>query len=277
MNPPAAWLVAAANITGAGHSIVGEGCQDAHSWRVTARGDLIIVVCDGAGSSARGGDAARLVAAALSSAPSLEHSHADELSEDQWRELAEVLFRDARTQLETLAEQTNPRIALEEFACTVQLVVVTDSALYSAHVGDGRATARFCGSDEWLPLFVPDRGEVANETVFLSSPLPFDAQYWQGAAARLPGRANAVAVMTDGCEATAFECYVPDGAGGFHDPNRPFRGFFSPVANKLRSLAEVQTPQVDVDALWEAFIRGGMPRFAAESDDRTMVFGVRLA
>ena len=275
MSSDSRWLVAAASVTGAGHAATGDACQDAHAWRITAGGDLIVVVCDGAGSSTRGGDAARFVTDTLCGAPSLETWLSEAHTEQDWRPFVESLFRQARAELVTFAERTDPSVAIDDFACTVQIAVATDSALYVAHVGDGRAAARFDASGDWVVLFVPERGDTANETVFLSTRISFDAAYWQSAAGCLPGRANAVAMMTDGCEMTAFECYVADGTNGFHDPNRPFPGFFNPVADKLASFARDGIPQPDVDGRWEDFIRDGLPRFAAESDDRTMVFAVR--
>ena len=271
------WLVASATVTGAGHAVDNAPCQDAHAWRVTSQSDLIVVVCDGLGSSQRGGDAARYVADTLCSAPSLEAWLAAAHTEEDWRQFVEGLLRDTRIELGNLADRTDPAAGIREYACTVQLVVATESVLYVAHIGDGRAAARFEGSDDWVALHTPERGDAANVTVPLSAPLSTDREYWQSAALRLAGRANAVAVMTDGCEMAAFECYVPDSTTGFHDPNRPFPGFFNPVAAKLRSFGEEGTPQVEINARWEAFIREGLPRFAAESDDRTMVFGVRTA
>ena len=272
---PSRWQVAAASVTGAGHLADGAACQDAYRWRVTERGELIIAVCDGMGSSKQGGEAARFVADGLCESEAIDLWLAGPQSEELWRVAAQSLFHAVREGLQAFALSTAPDLTFADFACTAQLAVVAESMLWVAHVGDGRAAAR-TSAGEWIPLFVPDRGEFVNETVPLSASIPFDAEYWRGHTTCLSARVDAVAMMTDGCENTAFECYVPDDGGRLHDPNRPFPGFFNPVAQTLRSFSDRGISQDELDAKWESFLREGLPRFAVESDDRTMVFGVRV-
>lgn len=260
---------------GAGHATDGGACQDAHAWRIHDNGTLILAVCDGLGSTPAGGDAARFVADALCESPALKDWLRQEGDEAAWRSFAESLLRGVRSDLEGWIRTVAEDARLDDFACTVQLVAVSDAAAYVVHIGDGRATARFAGEDQWVALFEPERGDAPNVTVPLSAPLSSEPEYWQAAARRWPGRAGAVAAMTDGCEMGAFECWVPDAEGRMHDPNRPFPGFFNPVAATLAAFARDGVDQSEVDQRWEAFVRGGLPRFASESDDRTMVFAVR--
>lgn len=271
------WFVAAASVTGSGHEAEGSKCQDAFAWRLTDDGALITAVCDGAGSSSHGGQAARFVCDALCQSKEIDPWLAQPQSESSWQNFSGSMFRDVKDKLRVFAAESAPGVDFSEFACTTQFLVASGGQVFFAHVGDGRAAVRFEGFSDWRPLFVPCRGDAANETIFLSSDVPFDEAYWAQEAHSWDGAPDAVALMTDGCEMTAFECSVREGEEGLCDPNRPFPGFFDPVAATLsRFAAEGMTPE-ECDKKWSDFIAAGLPRFAAESDDRTMVFAIRVS
>lgn len=276
-----AWAVVGGSVTGRGHSAEGHGCQDAHCWRTIDGSIVVSVVCDGAGSHSRSAEGAQWVSRSICEDPQLDawarhlsSGHMDR-PETSWQALAQSVFSSARENL-IARVSGEPGALLEDFSCTAILVLAGPGMVAVAHVGDGRACAK-PPSRDWFPLFEPTRGAAANETIFLTTDIELGDEYWAGSASLFMGPIEGFALMSDGCEMGAFECWVPREEGlGFHDPNRPFAGFFDPLLGSLREMADGGMCAEEMERHWIEFLEKGVPRFSVESDDRTMIFGAWL-
>ena len=275
------WAVVGGSVTGRGHRIEGQDCQDAHCWRTLDRDAVIAVVCDGAGSHSRSGVGAQWVSRWICDDPALDgwvsrlFTQPPKALEASWREIAQTIFSRARKNLELEAAKESS-FALEDFSCTAILVLVTSEMVAVAHVGDGRGCAKF-SSSEWFAILEPSRGGAPNETIFLTTDYELGEQYWTKAASVFLGSVEGFALMTDGCEMGAFECWVPKIDGiGFHDPNLPHSGFFNPVMGSLVDMVCSGMDEAEVTLNWLKFLENGVPRFSVESDDRTMIVGALL-
>jgi hypothetical protein len=162
-------------------------------------------------------------------------------------------------------------IDLKSLACTLMTVIGTPNWLLGFQIGDGRACYQD-NSQNWHPLFVPFKGEFANETVFItSSPLLGGDLDQYVNIFSFEGHYLPFALLSDGCEMHSFECHVVNAeTGHYSDPNRPFPGFFNPVLNTLKNLASKKSV-AEVKAEWTNFLDQGTEGFRNESDDKTML------
>ena len=152
------WQGASASSTGRGHSEKGIPCQDASSALPNSESS-VIVISDGAGSAKHSEHgAAGVVEAAVrtlrSSAP--------------WTNLEEVQERiliACRTEINNRARM----LACHEndLAATLVFAAVNRGRFVAGNLGDG-VVAAFRGQSPEI-LLKPERGEFANETVFLTS------------------------------------------------------------------------------------------------------------
>lgn len=209
MTAPAApqlWRVLAASVAGSGHIERDARCQDAHRVAVTAAGDLVIAVADGAGSAPRSDEGARVAVDAAVDCVVAAAEGETELQEAAVR-AAVAAARDAVH----AADPRDPR----DLATTLAVVVAAGDRVLAAQVGDGAVVLQRDGGD--LEVLGPvDRAEFLNETCFLTSTGWEDELRVDVApAAGLAG----VAVMTDGLQLLALDM----AAGAAH------AGFFAPV------------------------------------------------
>ncbi|MEI7614646.1 MAG: PP2C family serine/threonine-protein phosphatase [Betaproteobacteria bacterium] len=273
------WIVVGSSVTGAGHIEKGEGCQDYSCHRLV--GDaLIAVVCDGAGSHTHSRQGAEAAAQSICASPTLEawvleQAEAPDVPPSTgWRSVTCTVFAEAIAAVQR--EAVRLAVPFKELSSTAILTVATPGFLAVAHVGDGRCCAAFQGeASEWQPLFVPERGDLPNETWFLTADRTLDESFWEKEATVFPRPPHGFALLTDGCEKGSFVCEVPrPEGGGFHDPNQPFPGFFNPVAASLASMWSQGESLEAIQALWETFLTIGHEPFRVESDDRTMILGL---
>jgi hypothetical protein len=84
-------------------------------------------------------------------------------------------------------------------------------------------------------------------------------------------------LLSDGCEKSAFECYLYDKEKGkYYDPNRPYPKFLDPNINAIKLLAKQNKTQEEMNLLWLSFLEGGNPQLKNETDDKTMILGVLI-
>lgn len=216
MTAPAApqlWRVLAASVAGSGHIERDAPCQDAHRVAVTAAGDLVIAVADGAGSAPRSDEGARVAVDAAVDCAVAAAEGETELDEAAVR-AAVAAARDAvhaAAAGDAACDRRDPR----DLATTLAVVVAAGDRVLAAQVGDGAVVLQRDGGD--LEVLGPvDRAEFLNETCFLTSSGWEDEMRVDVApAAGLAG----VAVMTDGLQLLALDM----AAGAAH------AGFFAPV------------------------------------------------
>ncbi|HZW18384.1 MAG TPA: PP2C family serine/threonine-protein phosphatase [Luteimonas sp.] len=157
-----AWRIFAASAKGSSHVAAGLPCQDASAF--ARHGEwLIAVVCDGAGSAASSHVGSSRISHATVQAltargellASADHADIEKLVTDVLTETREALAEHARI----------ARTELSAYAATVVGVVMGPEHGWFFHVGDGIGVARH---DDGITLSLPENGEYANETFFLT-------------------------------------------------------------------------------------------------------------
>ena len=247
-----AWRVYAAASIGSSHIEAGTPCQDAFAHAV-ANDTLIGVVCDGAGSQALSHVGAQAVSSGvvarlqqleiggtpLSTMPDVEFARAVGDAVEQVREGLQK-------------EASNEGVEISAFSCTLVGAVATAKGGRFFHIGDGLAVAE--GGDDPAVVSLPENGEYANETYFVSGEawrehLRFTA--FEGAMSRL-------ALMSDG----AMPFAMAKGNGGL------FKPFMDPVEAYLAGVTQDEGSAALAGTL-------GDPRtYGITSDDKTLLIAL---
>jgi hypothetical protein len=209
-----AWTWAAASCRGTSHASEGSRRQDAFSCSTPASNtsQLIAVLCDGAGSAAKGGEGASLAARSLS-LRAREHFAVNTTAPDDdtlltWiDEAREALYRAAKK------HQLTPR----DFATTVICLLSNGIATIVIHIGDGCAVAKDAESGAWQALTWPAHGEYASTTFFVTDEEP------RISIQRRNTPISALVAFTDGLERLALDF----GAATPH--TRFFEGVLAPI------------------------------------------------
>lgn len=158
MNPY--WKVAFASASGRLHLTTGVPCQDAAA--VARRGStLAVAVADGAGSATLSHLGAQVVTHAVAAFLCRKAKGVTRGAVG-----AEAILTCAREAIRIACDQHGG--TLQDYACTLLAVVLTDNKGAAIHLGDGViAVVRRAGAQV---LSAPDNGEFVNETVFVTSP-----------------------------------------------------------------------------------------------------------
>ncbi len=149
---------------------------------------------------------------------------------------------------------------LAAFACTLLAVHAAASGSRVLQVGDGAVVLREA-SGAWRLALPPQRGEFANETVFVTSPEA-------GASLRvvnLPEPPAEFALMSDGVEFLAIRQATLEPHGAFFD---------HVFAGMREDDGAGERPD---QAAWLAAFLGSPDADARTDDDRTLVIAVRSA
>jgi hypothetical protein len=229
MTNNAAWQVIGASVPGAAHQQAGIPCQDAHQVRLSPRGDLLVATADGAGSAARSHDGSRLVVEQVIAALDASISQQRPRDDGGWRQLLNGAFAAAhRALVNYAAAEAAP---LEAFATTLTCAVATEGMLICGQVGDGVVVLE-TADGALRTTVLPQRGDYANETVFLTSPGALEqvALHSEATAAR------ALVVMTDGLLRLAMQ--LPD--------YTPLPGFFHPLLAFVAEAEDTHQAQHDL-------------------------------
>jgi hypothetical protein len=247
------WQVIHALSVGTSHLSSGLACQDAADWRLLPSGLLAIALADGAGSAPESETGANL--AVNEALIALENAAANETPDDPgaWGLAVQEAFLAARQSLEAEAEAAG--LPVQAFATTLICLVAAGDGLVLGQIGDGVLVARTPAGDLHT-LTQPQRGQYANETLFLTMPGALEQAYFQVIELELAG----LAVMSDGLSRLAlqFPSYAP------HAP------FFIPL---WTFTAQAQSGQLANQEL-AAFLAS--ERVCARTDDdKSLVIAVR--
>ena len=252
--PEPRWRVAAASVRGSGHERTGQPCQDAHCWQLLPGGILTAAVADGAGSALLAEVGASLAAQAAVAA--VRDATADGPSpacEDAWPSLLAGALAAARAAVEGEADRRE--VPPRDLASTLIVLAVMPELAAAAHIGDG-AVVVADNAGNLVPLTLPQNGEYANETTFLTSPAAMERAsitLWRG-------RAMRIAAFSDGLQPLSLR--LPAAT-----PHAPF---FSPL---FRFIAEMPDEGV-AQAQLAAFLGSGRVRARAD-DDLTLLLAAR--
>ena len=253
------WRRLAASVAGTSHAAAGLPCADACATRVLrrarGRGPLLVAVAaDGAGTSERAAEGARLACeAVMDRARHWADGRADLAALDReafvpW--LDEIQVRVAAA---ARAEQRPSR----DFSCTLLVALVGRRRAAFFQVGDG---AIVYGRDDgsYAPALWPQTGEYANCTWFAT-----DRDAADRVQAATAEDVHEVALLTDGLQSLALRFATREA----HGP------FFEPMFARLRHEPEGQ-PRRLVEEL-RAFL-GSAPVNQRTDDDKTLVLATRL-
>ncbi|XYI04060.1 PP2C family serine/threonine-protein phosphatase [Sorangium sp. So ce1128] len=154
-------MAAGASVTGRLHEKSGVPCQDAVA--ISAPGKItVIALADGAGSARHADAGAQLAVAETVKHVSERFDALWDMDVDRARaEIVDVIV--ARLG----AEARTRHASLADFGSTLLFVAVDRERFLAGHIGDGVIACERDGQSEILSR--PQRGEHANETVFLTS------------------------------------------------------------------------------------------------------------
>ena len=250
--PETGWRIVAASVAGASHEADGTPCQDAFAVRLLPGDMLLAAVADGAGSAEAAEVGARLAVATALETLASEFGAA--MVEDRVAAVRAAFLEARETIAHRAADDERP---LAAYATTLTCLVAWRGGAVVGRLGDGFAVAAdVAGGLRALPPSRPDRGEYANETVFLTGPDGDDRLE----IAELEGPVGAVAVSTDGLLRLAIEL------ASF----RPYSGFYRP----LFAFARQADPET-ADGQLAAFLASDRVR-ARTDDDTSLVLAVLL-
>jgi hypothetical protein len=245
------WHVFAASATGSGHAETGLPCQDAFAHEVA--GDVLCaVICDGAGSAAASDlGSRRLASRVVQELMCHGGARADflALGIDALRDELVAVVGSVRGELQACADAAGLR--LNDYAATLVGVVATGDGGWLFHVGDGVGAARSQNGAAAEIISLPENGEYANETYFVTG------DEWQAHLRLLPITApvETIALMSDGAAPFVMQ--------------RGLTGLFRPFLDPVEQYLSTATPEAG-DAALSALL--GDPRtHAITSDDKTLL------
>jgi hypothetical protein len=211
------WKAFGASRQGSSHVGSGTPCQDCHGFKVIAGTGIIATVADGLGSALHADRGAQLaVDGALTYVANVlaAGAPADEAS---WIQLLKETVQHCRRNLFEYAGQES--LPPGNFGTTLIVVIMTETHLALAHIGDGAVVSR--EDDGALQVLSGGvRGEYANETVPITA---FDALE-RGVFGCFPAP-QSIALMTDGLQKLAMNL----------ETLTPFRPFYVPYWKALDS------------------------------------------
>lgn len=209
-------------------------------------GTFIAVVCDGAGSAAKGAIGSRVCADKF-----IDHMTTRCDGKSLTVEDIKQAFSHARAGLEE--ESSKYHLPLEAFATTMVTITCFAETTVFAQVGDGFAVANFADGRLEMPL-IPDRGEFANQTYFLTS------QNWI--------ETLQVATINEPCIGCTLST---DGLQNIliTRDDRPYEPFFTKMFGHTKNLIAAQIETSLKDFLSSSLVN------AKVSDDATIIIAVK--
>lgn len=201
------WKAIARSVIGVSHQQHQQPCQDASDYRQLDQGILLGAIADGAGSASQAELGAKLVVQSSLDFLQRWHEFALRRGEQQWVEkldqnktqrffehLLQRLQHDLRQRANSLG------CDVSALASTLLVFIAHPQGLIAMQLGDGFLVIRR-GDDPYQILFTPDKGEFANETVFLTSNNA--SQYLQ--VYHSPDPITFICAATDGLEKVAIQ------------------------------------------------------------------------
>lgn len=277
------WVVVGASVKGNGHIQSNMPCQDNNKFELLGKGWGVAVVSDGAGSAAHSDMGSKVVVerGVVHFKNLIEKEGWIEKnilpSDAEWLQKSYFVLKTIRNEVEMVAKKNN--VDVKSLSATCLAVVFSPMGLLVVHVGDGRMGCKTM-SGEWKAIMTPHKGEEANQTLFLVSDFWNIPNYVQSGvlvpeSLVVKEPVEAFALMSDGCESTAWLCTTQNAeTGKYYDQNKPFEGFFNPLEETLVSFHKEQVPEEERKEKWYKFIESGTKGFVKEQDDKTMILGV---
>jgi hypothetical protein len=251
------WRTVAASVAGTSHAGAGQPCADACAARVLrAEGGslLVAVAADGAGTSDRAPEGARLACEAILDQAEQRISVGARLSTFGRGDVLEWLGAARRRIAEAALSQA---LEARAFSCTLLVALVDEAQAVFFQIGDGAIVYR-SGDGGYVPALWPQSGEYANCTWFVTDENAAERVQWAAAES-----VHELALLTDGLQALALRF----GTREAHSP------FFEPMFARLR--AETDAAPEGLCQELRAFLGSG-PVNRRTDDDKTLVLATRL-
>lgn len=273
------WTIVYASVIGNLHIKESLPCQDACAVKDLGKGWGIATLADGAGSCEHSNMGA-LQSVHLAIQHFTNWIHQNQWierqilpTEEAWNASAATTLRAIKEDLLIFSQQKE--ISFESLSCTLIVLIYSPLGILLTHVGDGRA-GYLSAQQAWHSLMTPFKGEEANQTIFVTS--DFEEDITSKLESKVvKGEVLAFCLLSDGCEKSAFECNLFDKEKGvYYDPNRPYPKFFDPNLHAIKALEKQHKSQEEMNALWQNFLESGNPQLKNESDDKTLILGVRI-
>ena len=281
----AKWVIVGASVKGNGHIQSNMPCQDNHMFESLNNGWGIAIVSDGAGSAAHSELGSKIVV-------SRGIFHFKNLIEKEkwiakqslptdieWFQKSYAVLKDIRNDVMMVAQKNN--IDVKSLSATCLVVIYSPFGLLTVHIGDGRMGYKSMFG-EWKSMMTPHKGEEANQTIFLVS------DFWSIPNYEMSGvlvpecrvireNVKAFALMSDGCENTAWLCSaLNSNTGKYEDRNLPFDKFFNPLEETLLTFDKNSILEEERQSKWYKFIESGTSGFTKEQDDKTMIYAINV-
>jgi hypothetical protein len=203
------WQTAFRSVIGSGHIKNGTRCQDCSTIERLPDDGLAILVADGAGSAAFGGEGAEITIEAA-----LAFIRRDQGMDDNFVTRCLEAIRAALQ-----AEAAKRRAPFKDFACTFLAAIIRQGKTLLIHIGDGGIVLRRAEGALELVSEPQKAGEYVNQTYFVTSvdPPPHTHR-------TLDYVPVCVAVFTDGVEGLALN---------WQENTTPHAPFFDPLFDEL--------------------------------------------
>lgn len=236
------WTVMSASAIGTSHQKSGLPCQDAGAFRL-ADGDRTVIgaIADGAGSAIHSEVGAKVAIDTMlyllgEEKACLRDACAGLLEADTKAEtiqpLCRLLIRAVQQKLIAVAEEKG--CSLGDLACTLIAFVASEAGLVALQIGDGFLVTRAQYSHEYTLVFEPDKGELANQTEFVTSPSAIASL--QVVCSSEP--VSFICASTDGLERVAIQFKGWEPHASFFKPLEGFTATCTPE-NKAQLQAEL--------------------------------------
>ncbi len=253
------WRHAASSVIGTSHLRIGTECQDFHAANLVSALSgaevVIAAVADGAGSAKRSLNGARQACHTFFECAQLAVAHLGQALDFLDDGFASDTLEDVRARISELAAESEE--PLSAYACTMLGAIVSDHAAFFLQIGDGAIVYRMRDAEAtaWRLALSPQRGEFANETIFVTRG---DAAQ-RISVARVAGPVAEFALMTDGIEHLAVKTATGE----------PHPRFFEHVFAGLRA---AEFPGLaSAHAAWLKTFLASPQVSARTDDDKTMV------
>jgi hypothetical protein len=252
------WRTLAASVVGTSHASAGLPCADACAVRVLSRrraGTLLVAVAaDGAGTSERAPEGARIACRAVVQQAERWASSAPDLS-GFGREDFLPWLRKARSRIARAAR--GQRRPCRDFSCTLLVALADEARAAFFQVGDGAIVYRGARG-AYVPALWPQSGEYANCTWFVT-----DDDAAERAQFATAEGVDELALLTDGLQSLSLRFDTREA----HGP------FFEPMFARLRGEGEGEAESLQGEL--RAFL-GSPPVNQRTDDDKTLVLATRL-
>ncbi|WP_052402542.1 PP2C family serine/threonine-protein phosphatase [Muricoccus aerilatus] len=239
---------------GTSHLRTGTECQDFHAVNLVAASSgsevVIAAAADGAGSAKRSLNGARQACYTFFECAQLAVAQLGQSLDFLHDGFALDTLEDVRARIAELAKESEE--PLSAYACTMLGAIVADHAAFFLQIGDGAIVYRMRDAETavWRLALSPQRGEFANETIFVTR----GDVAQRISVARVAGPIAEFALLTDGIEHLAVKMATGE----------PHARFFEHVFAGLRAAPGTGTATIH-EAWLEAFLAS--PQVCARTDD----------